>query len=153
MTYEEVLLRLANHANMVDDDSMSSSSLVYNLWNSTTNIITNLDDLNSLRNDIINLLEFINQHINGTLPSMVVNKQSNIVDTQLVLYICIIIDSCVEYSLIWDKHQMFSLKERSWLRETTWMISYAWCAILHGDIDSLYDDINTAIIAKNIHSK
>jgi hypothetical protein len=138
MDYLEAIKRLANHANIPRDDSIApSESMTFNLWAANKNSI--FFNVEEFKKDIILCLEAVNRHVNGEIPSKTTSKKE--IDRHIVLCVCLIVAYAQEYALFWRKSSRFKQIEIDRLYMLSWEISQAWCAVLHGDIDSLEDGI------------
>ena len=139
MDYSEAIKRIANHANKpMDDDIAPEESLVFNLWQANRDKI--FPSIDKLVRDILNCLEIVNLYLNGSNPSSTSNKK--IPDFELVMSISLIITAIQEYELIWQKRLLFEENELKIIRLALWKISQAWCAVLHGDIDSIENELH-----------
>ena len=146
MNYQQTLKRLINHANMSDTGEFSrEQSLVYHLWYSTKQ--KQEPTIVPLRDDVIQCLQQINEYINGSPPSQTIGRVRPI-DEDLVFVVSSLINDCIDFSITWSKEKLFTEDIRWEMYLTTWMISHAWNAVLHGDIDDIEFDLYHALMAK-----
>jgi len=148
MDYQQAINRLINHANISDKiDLPEEESLVYHLWIST---ISGMEPtIAPLRKDVIRCLQEINLQINGSTPSDTITSIRS-VDEELVIIVSDLIHSCIDFYATWTKRGLFDEQTRWELQITAWMISYAWGAILAGDIDDIEQEMNYALEVKEI---
>ena len=148
MNYQQAINRLINHANISEKTDLSEDeSLVYHLWTSTR--LRRRPIIAPLRRDILHCLQTINIQINGHKPSKTMMPTRSI-DEELVVIISDIIHSCINFCVIWTKKELFDEQTRWELQLTTWMISFAWNAILAGDIDDIEQEIHYALVGEGL---
>jgi len=148
MDYQQAINRLINHANVSEKTDISEDeSLVYHLWASTR--LKKKPIIAPLRKDLIRCLQAINVQINGEKPSETLASIRSI-DEELVVIVSEIIHSCLDFCVIWTKRDLFDEQTRWELQITTWMISFAWNAILAGDIDDIEQEINYALVGEGL---
>jgi hypothetical protein len=147
MDHDVAFGRLWNHANMPGTrcgNFSAEEGFLHNLYRSTDTktpfIIT------PFVSDIIACLEYVNVHVNGSPPSENSTKRGPI-DRELSLATAEIIHAAWQHHWLWEYKNLFQRKDMDELARAAWSISCAWTLLLHGDIDSISEDVGWAYMA------
>jgi hypothetical protein len=150
MDYDFALGRLWNHACMPAPEHCgftAEESFVYNLRMSTE---TNAPVVIApFLDDIITCLEVVNVHINGSPPSEG-SMGLGPIDRRLSVTMAGIVHDAWQYHWLWEHRELFEKKNRGELARAAWSISRAWTFVLHGDIDSISEDLEYQYMALEI---
>jgi hypothetical protein len=145
-SYQEAVICMANHANVIDlDGEYLSRSLIFRLWSSDRANVA--PELGKLIDDVVTQLEVINQYLNdGPVP----NNCQRPLDRELVSMISSLLTSAMEYYMKWRRESKFDENVYYELCVGIWRISNAWQAVLSGDFDSLQENNDFDMTAKGI---
>ncbi len=135
MDFATACQRLENHANQ--PSGPDSESLGLALWHLKRGSQTQVD-IPALENDVIQCLRPVNSALNGETPSETndTDKQMSI-DRWLCYSMSLILDQLLE-ALLSPK---LDTQQRKTIADIACRISYAWNAVLAGDIDELEDPL------------
>lgn len=148
MDYTEALKRLANHANMpIDETVPAEQGLLFALWQATR--MAELCEIEDRVADVISCFEAVNAHLNTETPDGSARTPEGI-PRDLALVVGVLIAGCQEYALLREAGPLFSREECRELNRAVWTIAQSWCAVLHGDIDSIYEDLENQAVTKGI---
>ena len=144
MNFETAKKRLFNHANLPQGpaDAPDQQSLLFILSDARRSNVAPAA-LSSLRRDVIDCLEVVNRELNGALPSNTFGGKTEI-ERDAAYAVSRILHGCWDCFLAWRRNDLFTPEARRELAYCAWSISFAWTAVLAGDIDSLHEEVETA---------
>jgi hypothetical protein len=140
MDYEQALRRLAHHANLTEAKGEGWSSFVGLLFEAkTAGVVPNLREPTD---DLISCLEVVNRHLNGETPSASVGSdKERRIDRRLTYAVATVTTSGVEHFLWSVGDSATDTSSALAMGKDLRRVSYAWEAVLAGDIDSLPEHI------------
>ena len=150
MDFETARNRLFNHANMTYGltDASDKESLLFLLFNSGRSKVAPTELL-AMRPDIIECLEVVNKNWNGPAPSNSTNGEMGI-ERYLVAALSQIIHNCWVFFREWQESETFEVEILNQLSFTAWSISFAWNAVLAGDVDSIAEELKLESVAREV---
>ena len=147
LTYEEAKERLLNHAVLLlerDTTLSAQDSLSHTFRRAERNKgELSLPVLDRLYNDVLACLEVVNHYINGEVPTETYER-ANPLDIRVALAVCEVIDEGWRYHHSWSVNEHLEKSILDHLSLILRRISCAWVWILHGDADSLSEEIGHA---------
>jgi|GEM_PF-6819057 len=144
MDYQQALRKLRNHASLGEcPDNEADASFAFALSRfQTAGTPSNFVRLYA---DVLDCLEVVNREINGKTPSDSFDRRP--IDPDLVVVMSALLhdgwESAVSNSL--NEHPDSAVAPPFSL--IFWAMSHAWTSILHGDIDSLHDEIHDTAVS------
>jgi len=140
--YNDACERLRNHANM-PTSLAESESLGFALWRLSKGQLSGewARQLKPLLTDVIDCLEIVNVTVNGQIPSQTRSEhKSSAIDRWLCYYVSSLLDLCARaYTSISDdsvRAAVFAIMSH---------VCFAWSCVLAGDIDSIKQELVSAI--------
>jgi hypothetical protein len=119
--------------------SSENESLIYGLYQANrTNISPTIEPL---VDDVIKCLEIVNFEINGSKPSVNINRANQAALVDVSYPISGIICDILIYYRRWQRNNLYSIIIQDSLLDVAIKVSYAWDQILAGDIDDLLEGL------------
>ncbi len=106
-------------------------------------------DLRPQFRDLLRNLEIVNRGVNGEVPSKTIRRERSI-ETSLVFAMQDIIHTGLEWCRFGLGRDGAAVSESDHEAIVVWAISYCWMAIMHGDIDSLEDDLRAELAVRGL---
>jgi hypothetical protein len=143
MTTEDILLLLANHANLPGVRFPETGSLAWVLWNADRRRLA--PDLGPIGSDPLSCLEAINLRLNGPVPSTRVGiREDSHTIAEVAYSMACILESGLRYHRRWTREAAFTQEIRDELEDLLHRVSYAWCQVLAGDMDDVLEGFDFA---------
>jgi hypothetical protein len=139
MDYLQAIDRLWNHSNLPRSFSSENESLIYGLYQANRTNISPM--IEPLVDDVIKCLEIVNFEINGSKPSMNINRANQAALVDVSYPISGIICDILIYYRRWQRNNLYSIIIQDSLLDVAIKVSYAWDQILAGDIDDLLEGL------------
>jgi hypothetical protein len=139
MDYLQAIDRLWNHSNLPRSFSSENESLIYGLYQANRTNISPM--IEPLVDDVIKCLEIVNFEINGSKPSMNINRANQAALVDVSYPISGIICDILIYYRRWQRNNLYSIIIQDSLLDAAIKVSYAWDQILAGDIDDLLEGL------------